>query len=96
MEGDLAKHFFVIAAGSADVVQHGDRIRGLGPGDFFGEVGLLETGHRTATVVATTTLRLIVIPERAFLRLEQSAPVFGERVRGALDARLSAEEDAEL
>jgi CRP-like cAMP-binding protein len=89
VEGDLAKHFFVISSGSADVVQHGERLRGLGPGDFFGEIGLLATGHRTATVVATTALRLVVVPERTFLRLEQSVPEFGRRVRAALDARLS-------
>src|SRR4051794_37247057 len=46
-EGQFAHEFFVIEAGTAEVVQNDERIAELGPGDFFGEIGLLETGRRT-------------------------------------------------
>jgi 5-deoxy-D-glucuronate isomerase len=57
-EGDNAYELFVIEAGDADVQKGGEVIRKLGPGDVFGEIGLLATGTRTATVVATSPMRL--------------------------------------
>jgi CRP/FNR family transcriptional regulator, cyclic AMP receptor protein len=48
-EGRFAHEFFVIEGGTADVLKDGQRIAELGPGDFFGEIGLLETERRTAT-----------------------------------------------
>ena len=54
-EGEFAHEFFVIEEGTADVLKDGERIAELGPGDFFGEIGLIETERRTATVVATKT-----------------------------------------
>ena len=53
-EGHFAHEFFVIEEGAATVTQGGNRIAELGPGDFFGEIGLIETERRTATVLATT------------------------------------------
>ena len=53
-EGRLANEFFVIREGTADVFVDGDLVRTLGPGDMMGEIGVLETHKRTATVVATS------------------------------------------
>ena len=53
-EGQFAHEFFIIEDGVAAVLANGDRIAELGAGDFFGEIGLLETERRTASVVATT------------------------------------------
>ncbi|MGN6797080.1 MAG: cyclic nucleotide-binding domain-containing protein, partial [Gaiellaceae bacterium] len=53
-EGASAHEFFLIEDGEAAVLEDGERIAVLGPGDFFGELGLIETGKRTASVVATT------------------------------------------
>jgi len=69
-------------------VQHGDRIAELGPGDFFGEIGLLETERRTASVIATTPMRLIVMFQREFKQMEQAMPSVADRVRSAIRARL--------
>ena len=49
-EGQFAHEFFIIEDGAA-AVSDGERIAELGAGDFFGEIGLLETERRTATVV---------------------------------------------
>ena len=88
-EGKLAHEFFVIEDGAVEVRQDGERIAELGTGDFFGEIALLEGGTRTATVVATTPLRLIVMSAHEFRRMEQEFPVLADRVRSAVRARLS-------
>ena len=88
-EGHLAHEFFVIEDGAAEVRQDGERIAELGAGDFFGEIGLLETERRTATVTATTALRVIVMSAQEFRRMEQELPVVADRVRSAIRARLS-------
>jgi len=88
-EGRLAHEFFVIEDGAVEVRQDGERIAELGPGDFFGEIGLLETERRTATVVATTPLRVIVMSAQEFRQMELELPLIATRVRSAVRARLS-------
>jgi cAMP-dependent protein kinase regulator len=87
-EGEFAHEFFVIEEGTAEVVQHGDRVAELGPGDFFGEIGLIETERRTATVVATQPMKLIVMFQREFKAMEKEMPVVADRIRAAIRARL--------
>jgi CRP/FNR family cyclic AMP-dependent transcriptional regulator len=87
-EGRFAHEFFVIEEGSAEVTQDGGRIAELGPGDFFGEIGLLETERRTASVVATSPMRVIVIFQREFKQMEREMPGIADRLRSAIRARL--------
>jgi CRP/FNR family cyclic AMP-dependent transcriptional regulator len=87
-EGAFAHEFFVIEEGSAEVTQGGERIAELGPGEFFGEIGLLETDRRTASVVATTPMELIVMFQREFKQMEQEMPAIADRIRTAIRARL--------
>jgi CRP/FNR family cyclic AMP-dependent transcriptional regulator len=91
-EGRLAHEFFVIEDGAALVLQNGERIAELGAGDFFGEIGLLERDRRTATVTATTALRVIVMSAQEFRRMEQELPAVADRVRAAIRARLDDDE----
>ncbi len=56
-EGQTGVGFFVIEAGQASVTVGGDERRKLGPGDYFGEVALLNESARTATITAETDLR---------------------------------------
>jgi CRP-like cAMP-binding protein len=88
-EGRFAHEFFVIVDGSAEVVKDGERIAELGPGDFFGEIALLETDRRTASVVAASDMRLIVMFEREFKAMEHDMPDVAERIRAAIRERLS-------
>jgi CRP/FNR family transcriptional regulator, cyclic AMP receptor protein len=57
VEGESGVGFFVIEEGEAKVSVHGDEVRTLGPGDYFGEVALITQGPRTATVTADTDLK---------------------------------------
>jgi CRP-like cAMP-binding protein len=56
-EGESGVGFFVIEDGNATVSLKGEIVRTLGPGEYFGEVALIDSGPRSATVVATTDLR---------------------------------------
>jgi CRP-like cAMP-binding protein len=89
-EGTFAHEFFVIEDGAATVTHDGAELATLGPGDFFGEIGLLETQRRTATVVADTPMRLIVMFSREFKQMEREMPTVADRVRSAIRARLDS------
>ena len=80
-EGDNAYELFVIEAGDADVLKGGEVVRKLGPGDVFGEIGLLATGTRTATVVATSRMRLAAMFLQDFKRLEARMPALADALR---------------
>jgi CRP-like cAMP-binding protein len=86
-EGEFAREFFVIVEGTAEVIRDGEVIAVLGPGEFFGEVGLLETIWRTATVVATSPMKLLVVAQLEFRSLLYSLPEAAERIEQAAAAR---------
>ncbi|HSL65186.1 MAG TPA: cyclic nucleotide-binding domain-containing protein [Gaiellaceae bacterium] len=87
-QGSVAYEFFVILDGAAEVVVDGAHVADLGPGDFFGEIGLLERARRTATVIASTRMRLIVVFGREFRAMERELPQVAARVREAIAERL--------
>jgi diguanylate cyclase (GGDEF)-like protein len=65
-EGRMAREFFVIVEGEAEVTKGGERVRLLGKGDFFGEVAMIERAPRATTVKALTPLRFFLFSSRAF------------------------------
>ena len=65
-EGSLGSEFFVVVDGTADVTKDGTVLATRSAGDFFGEIALIATTKRTATVTATTELRCFVLTSRAF------------------------------
>lgn len=89
-EGDYAYTFMAIEEGTAMVLRGGDRVADLGPGDFFGEVGLLDSERRTATVVATSPMRLITLDRWDMKRLEKAVPTAAERIHATAAERQSA------
>jgi CRP-like cAMP-binding protein len=89
-EGDFSYEFMAIEEGEAEVTRSGEHVADLGPGDFFGEVGLLEKTLRNATVTATTPMRLITLTGWDLKRVERTAPQAIERVRATLEERRAA------
>lgn len=90
-EGTFAYEFFVIEDGTADVIRDGAAIATLGPGDFFGEIALLEAERRTASVVASSPMRLIVLTGGAFRMIEREMPSVAQRIREAMKQRQQAD-----
>jgi CRP/FNR family cyclic AMP-dependent transcriptional regulator len=88
-QGSIAYEFFVIEDGVAEVRIDGEHVTDLGPGDFFGEIGLLERDRRTATVTATTPIRVIVMLGSEFRAMEREMPRVAEQVREAIQQRLA-------
>jgi CRP-like cAMP-binding protein len=68
-EGDYSYDLIVIETGTADVIKGGEVIGSLGPGDVFGEMGMLSGGRRTADVIATSSMRLITLSKWDFKRI---------------------------
>jgi CRP-like cAMP-binding protein len=66
-QGDVGDHYFVIESGEADVIGDGQVVATLGPGLGFGEIALLRRIRRTATVRATSELRLKALRSDRFL-----------------------------
>ena len=73
-EGEPGVGLFVIVEGTADVTIGGSKKASLGPGDFFGEIALLDGRPRTATVRAEGITRLLVIGHREFHALMDEFP----------------------
>src|SRR4051794_18625589 len=73
-EGEYAYDLFIIKDGKAEVVQDGNSVAELGPGEFFGEMGVLEKAKRNATVVAKTPMTLLTLNAWDVKRLEKKSP----------------------
>jgi CRP/FNR family transcriptional regulator, cyclic AMP receptor protein len=89
-EGQSGSEFFVIIEGEVTVTKDGQEVRTLGPGDFFGEIALIEDTPRTATVTAKTRLRFFVLTRQAFRSLLAHQPELEQKVLAALQERVEA------
>lgn len=82
-QGDAGDTFFVILEGEAKVAGPSGRVvNRLRPGEFFGEISLLDGGPRTASVVAETPLTMLALSRASLLRLVQREPAVGVRLLG--------------
>lgn len=86
-QGDFAYEFFAILDGTVEVLKDGEKVNELGPGDFFGEVALVEPTRRNATVVARTPLRVAIMTKRDFLHLQDDAPEVCSAIHRAIQER---------
>jgi CRP/FNR family cyclic AMP-dependent transcriptional regulator len=93
VEGQPGREFFIIIEGDAAVRQGEREINRLGAGDFFGEIALVEDRPRTATVVAETPVRALVITDRSFRTLLERSPEIESKVMSAKAARLSPDDE---
>jgi CRP-like cAMP-binding protein len=90
-EGGFSNHFYAIQEGTAKVERDGRHIADLGPGDVFGEQGLLERQDRSATVTATSEIRLIKIEHWELSRMRQSMPEVVDELRRKVEERRQAQ-----
>ena len=86
--GDVGHELFIIVEGGASVRARGGRTKRLGYGDFFGEMSLVDGGPRSATVVATTPMKLLVLSHREFWSLLNEAPQVTAKIMRTLSQRL--------
>ncbi len=93
-EGKPGREFFVVAEGKARVTIEDREIATLGPGDFFGEMAIIDQGPRSATVVAETPMRLYLVDHQPFWTMVHSSPAVAQSVMRALAQRLRASEGA--
>jgi CRP/FNR family cyclic AMP-dependent transcriptional regulator len=87
-QGDVGREAFVIVEGNADVVRNGQTITQLGPGDCVGELALLDHGPRTASVIATTPLTVLVLGPREFLGVLDEVTTLSHKILGVLASRV--------
>jgi CRP-like cAMP-binding protein len=92
-EGKVGKEFFVIIDGGARVTKGGKQIALRKGGDFVGEIALIATKKRTATVTATTPLRCFILTQGAFRRVLDENPGVQLKVMRAMAERLAADAD---
>lgn len=93
-EGQSGGPFFCITEGRADVVVDGKKVGELGPGDYFGEMSLLEGGSRSATVKASTHVKALAITSWNFLAILQSNWEITKKVLAELSRRVRELEHA--
>ena len=94
-EGSGGAGFFVIESGTAKVTVDGEDRRTLGPGDYYGEIALLDPGVRTATVTAETPMTLAVLTAAEFSQALDEVPTLAQKILRGLARRvheLSAED----
>lgn len=87
-QGELGADLMIIVSGQAGVERDGARINELGPGDFFGEIAIVDHGPRTATVTAESASRLLVLNHRDFHALMDEFPAVAAQVMQTLADRL--------
>ena len=85
-EGALALH--IILDGTAAVSVHGKPRRELHPGDYFGEISLIDGKKRSASVTATTDLHTLAVPHGAFRALLETEPGFAAGLLTLVCSRL--------
>jgi len=89
-EGTSGGEFFVVVSGSADVRRSGRVIDHMGVGDFFGEIALIDQGPRSATVVASSPMRLLVLGTSQFQDVMYADPEMARPLLYAVTKRLRA------
>ena len=90
-QGEPAESFHVLLSGEASVQVDGNPRPGLGPGDFFGEISMLDRGPATATIVTTSPARIMVMSHAQFRDAIKANDDLLVRVMATMGARLRAD-----
>lgn len=88
-EGDLPTKFYILLSGFVTVHREGRHITDLGPGDYFGEIGVLALEGRNASVIATTPCEVAVAMGWDLRQLLDEMPDLKSRLETAAASRIS-------
>ena len=87
-EGRSGHEFFLILDGKATISRNGRKVATVGPGDYFGELALLDRGPRNATVTADTDMDVLVLGQREFSGVLDEVPTIAHKLLSSMAARL--------
>jgi CRP-like cAMP-binding protein len=87
-EGTTGREAYVILEGTATVERKGLTVADLGPGDYFGELALLDRGPRSATVIATSAMTALVLGQREFSGVLDEVPGLARKLLASLAERI--------
>jgi CRP/FNR family cyclic AMP-dependent transcriptional regulator len=87
-EGTIGREFFLIVDGEASVRRNGLPVATLGPGQYFGELALLDRRPRSASVVSETNMLLLVLGQRQFNGVLDAVPPLARKMLAAMATRL--------
>ncbi len=87
-EGRIGLEFFLIVSGTATVSRNGKKVATLGPGGYFGELALLDRRPRSASVVSDSEMDVLVLSQRQFNSVLQSAPTISRKLLAAMANRV--------
>jgi CRP/FNR family transcriptional regulator, cyclic AMP receptor protein len=87
-QGRTGHEFFLIIDGKAAVKRNNRKVTELGPGQYFGELALLDRGPRSASVVAETPMTLLVLGQREFNGVLDGVPGMASKVLSTMAQRL--------
>src|SRR5499425_3501595 len=90
-EGTSGTEMFGVVEGEVEVRLPNGAVRKLGPDETFGEMAIIDSSPRSATVVAVTDTKLAVIDRRTFLFLVHETPTFALQVMSSMAQRLRIE-----
>jgi CRP/FNR family transcriptional regulator, cyclic AMP receptor protein len=89
-EGSIGHEFYLVLSGQATVRRNGRKVATLGPGQYFGELAILDRGPRSATVSAETDVELVVLGQREFMGVLAEVPPVAHKLLVSMAGRLRA------
>jgi CRP-like cAMP-binding protein len=92
-QGTIGREFFLIVDGQAAVKRNNRKVATLGPGQYFGELALLDRRPRSATITSDTEMTLLVLGQRQFNGLLDSIPALSRKLLAATATRLREADD---
>ena len=90
-EGTSADKAYLLISGEVSVRRHGDEVAKLGPGDIFGEVGIVHHKLRSASVVSLSRLECLHFTREQIEKLEKEIPKFRDALESSADSRSSSD-----
>jgi CRP-like cAMP-binding protein len=87
-EGSSGRELLVVLSGTATCRAKGKKLAHFGPGDFFGEISLVDRGPRSATVIADSDMEVLVLDSREFRRLVVTSPTIAWKILETMAGRL--------